>query len=593
MIRRSSQHKISIHQDYTARGSVIYLGEIEHLGLRQHKLMKDSDHSLLRRKIELQFERWDEAWEKQEARRKTNERKINSQNTAEELTIGAKDALRQVENILLHTLSVDDKINWNTLKDHSVFKKPNPMNELSATLQAIKGPIKPPYKPLPRKPDEYSFSPKFSFWDKIFTSSRQRKIIDADANYKSALRNWERTTTQLKYENQKIDSEYEILLKDTNDKKERIRTEFNLREKSWMKEKKDFEEEQASMNLKVDNLRQEYNSSDPEAITQYCEMVLNNSAYPDAFPQDFSLDYNPETKLLVIDYSLPAPGHLPTLTEVRFFTSKNELKEYHLSEVQASRMYDTAIYNITLRTIHEIFEADVINAIEYIAFNGWVEVVSKSTGKQVNSCIVSLQTSKGTFVDIDLAHVEPKACFKSLKGVGSSKLSGITPIQPLIKINKTDKRFVSSYDVTDSLDEGSNLASMGWEDFEHLLRELFEKEFSSNGGEVKVTQASRDGGVDAIAFDPDPIRGGKIVIQAKRYTNTVGVSAVRDLYGTVLNEGATKGILVTTADYGPDAYEFSKNKPITLLNGNNLLFLLEKHGHKARIDIVEARNLKQ
>jgi restriction system protein len=64
--------------------------------------------------------------------------------------------------------------------------------------------------------------------------------------------------------------------------------------------------------------------------------------------------------------------------------------------------------------------------------------------------------------------------------------------------------------------------------------------FSRSGGEVKVTRASRDGGVDAIAFDPDPIRGGKIVIQAKRYTNTVEVSAVRDLYGTVVNEGAIK-----------------------------------------------------
>jgi restriction system protein len=133
---------------------------------------------------------------------------------------------------------------------------------------------------------------------------------------------------------------------------------------------------------------------------------------------------------------------------------------------------------------------------------------------------------------------------------------------------------------------------LSWEEFEHLIRELFEKEFSSNGGEVKVTQASRDGGVDAVAFDPDPIRGGKIVIQAKRYTNTVGVSAVRDLYGTVMNEGATKGILVTTADYGPDAYEFAKNKPLTLLNGSNLLFLLEKHGQKARIDLTEAKRLQ-
>lgn len=132
---------------------------------------------------------------------------------------------------------------------------------------------------------------------------------------------------------------------------------------------------------------------------------------------------------------------------------------------------------------------------------------------------------------------------------------------------------------------------MGWEDFEHLVRELFEKEFGQNGGEVKVTRASSDGGVDAIAFDPDPIRGGKIVIQAKRYTNTVGVAAVRDLYGTVMNEGATKGILVTTSDYGADSYSFAKDKPLTLLNGGNLLHLLEKHGQQAKIDIKEAREL--
>jgi restriction system protein len=130
---------------------------------------------------------------------------------------------------------------------------------------------------------------------------------------------------------------------------------------------------------------------------------------------------------------------------------------------------------------------------------------------------------------------------------------------------------------------------MDWQDFENLIREIFEKEFASSGGEVKITQASRDGGVDAIAFDPDPIRGGKIVIQAKRYTNVVGVSAVRDLYGTTLNEGATKGILVTTANFGPDAYDFAKGKPLTLLNGSNLLHLLEKHGHKAKIDLKAAK----
>lgn len=82
---------------------------------------------------------------------------------------------------------------------------------------------------------------------------------------------------------------------------------------------------------------------------------------------------------------------------------------------------------------------------------------------------------------------------------------------------------------------------------------------------------------------------GKIVIQAKRYTNVVGVSAVRDLYGTLMNDGAMKGILVTTSNYGNDEYEFAKGKPIQLINGAELLGLLEKHGHKAKIDLKEAK----
>jgi restriction system protein len=58
-----------------------------------------------------------------------------------------------------------------------------------------------------------------------------------------------------------------------------------------------------------------------------------------------------------------------------------------------------------------------------------------------------------------------------------------------------------------------------------------------------------------------------------------------------MDEGATKGILVTTSDCGPDAYEFANGKPITLLNGANLLHLLEKHGTRAHINLLEARQL--
>ena len=359
----------------------------------------------------------------------------------------------------------------------------------------------------------------------------------------------------------------------------------------WENRRNEFIQKRDEENKLVDEKKEKYLSGDVNTIFDYWDMVMANSDYPTYFPQEFELDYNIESKLLVVEYQLPAPEHLPTLQEVTYVQSRNTFNEKHIAKTKFNTLYDNVIYQVVLRTIHELYSSDKIGAIQSIVFNGYVKSIDPATGHEVEPCILTVQVSKDEYKNINLENVEPKVCFKSLKGIGSSKLHSLTPIAPILKIDKEDARFVSSYGVAGELDDTVNIAAMDWEDFEHLVRELFEKEFTSTGGEVKVTQASRDGGVDAVAFDPDPIRGGKIVIQAKRYSNTVGVSAVRDLYGTVLNEGATKGVLVTTSDYGPDAYEFAKGKPLVLLNGGNLLHMLDKHGHKARIDLKEAKRI--
>ncbi len=247
------------------------------------------------------------------------------------------------------------------------------------------------------------------------------------------------------------------------------------------------------------------------------------------------------------------------------------------------------LYTICLKSIEYVFGLYGEDTINSIVFNGYVKEYSPTTGKLADRLIMSILVSRKQFEGIDVERVEPKACFKSLKGVAAAKLIDVVPVNPLLTLNKDDKRFRSGRDVKTK--EGTNLAAMDWEDFEHLVRNLFELEFSNNGSEVRVTQASRDGGVDAVVFDPDPLRGGKIVIQAKRYTNTVGVSAVRDLYGTVINEGANTGILITTSDYGHDSYEFAKDKPLKLLNSGHLLALLRKHGIKGYINLEEAKKL--
>jgi restriction system protein len=155
----------------------------------------------------------------------------------------------------------------------------------------------------------------------------------------------------------------------------------------------------------------------------------------------------------------------------------------------------------------------------------------------------------------------------------------------MMQLDMFDPRFVDTVDVMSSLDQRPDLMDLTPTEFEGLITSLFGK----MGLETRQTQASRDGGVDCVAFDSRAIFGGKVVIQAKRYKNTVGVSAVRDLFGTMQNEGATKGILVTTSGYGKAAWDFASGTPLELIDGGNLLHLLEEHaGIEARIVMPEA-----
>lgn len=229
----------------------------------------------------------------------------------------------------------------------------------------------------------------------------------------------------------------------------------------------------------------------------------------------------------------------------------------------------------------DLFESIVVNVNQV-----WFD---PATGLRKDGVIASLMASREELSNLDLTKVEPLACFRSLKGLSIPDIQVPTAIRPIMQLSRSDSRFIPSRDIEIEVDAQTNLAAMDWEDFEHLIAQVMEWEFARNGVEVKVTRASRDRGVDAVMFDPDPLRGGKYVLQAKRYTRTVDVSSVRDLYGTVMNEGANRGILITTASFGPDSYDFAKDKPLSLVDGSNLLEILQRHGKSFRIDLEEAR----
>lgn len=526
-----------------------YCIDFKHNGLNTHKEVTAIDPLMLQSKVDVLMVTWDERYHAALRSRSLSRGK----DLAQEMAADADRIRSELRFILQATLNVNDSVDWDSLKSVEAFKK-EPLDDPW------------PDNPRPEQPPE---PPPIGFFYKLFGGSAKK--LSKHESEAAAVR-------------------------DRNERKkvafEKAMAERRQKENEWNDQQRSLEEEylkdQAERNAKIEEFKARWEAGDTDAIIEHAALVLDSSALPDLISKNYDLAYHAEGKTLLVEYQLPDPDDLPTTKTVRFATTTGEFQETKISQKEAKDLFDTVCYQLCLRTIHEIFEADTHNHIEQIVFNGFTDSVDKSTGKNTISVIMSLMTNKKDFLELDLGRVDPRACFKTLKGVAASSLSGLAAVAPIMEIDRNDRRFINSKHV--EIDDAStNLAAMDWEDFEHLVRQLFEKEFASRGGEVKVTQASADGGVDAIAFDPDPITGGKIIIQAKRYTKTVGVSAVRDLYGTVMSEGASKGILVTTADYGPDAHKFAAGKPITLLSGSHMLHLLAKHGTKAKIDLKEAR----
>ncbi|WP_199099260.1 restriction endonuclease [Dyella sp. ASV21] len=551
--------------------------EVWHTGLNEHRLLKAPDPAVLQNKMNAQLASWAEKWERLSAKQLASSTKEKGKEQADSATNEAQNALRDAEGLLLATLDIDDAVDWSTLEDHSPFRGFDGSSFPSVTFADTGWPMGIKEAIAPKAPDPKSakYQPALGLLDKLLSGRRAAKVAASERLYAADHDAW---------------VEQRRLADGANAASNK---QLDAAKAAFLNAENTFKAAQEEGNAKVQALAARYRAGESDAVLANVELILNASKYPDWIRKDYTTQYNAQTKLLIVDFQLPTHSDIPRLTKVAYVASRDELKESFLSDSDFNRLFDSVIYQLTLRTIHELFEGDTANVVDSVVFNGWVTAVNRSTGRDETACIVSLQATKAEFLAFDLRRVDPKACFKQLRGVAASKLSGLTPVAPIIQMERDDPRFVASHEVAGRLEEGTNLAAIDWEDFEHLVRELFEQEFASGGGEVKVTRASADGGVDAVIFDPDPIRGGKIVVQAKRYTNTVGVSAVRDLYGTMMNEGAMKGLLVTTSDYGPDAYTFATDKPITLLNGGNLLHLLAKHGHKARIDLAEAKRLRE
>jgi restriction system protein len=143
----------------------------------------------------------------------------------------------------------------------------------------------------------------------------------------------------------------------------------------------------------------------------------------------------------------------------------------------------------------------------------------------------------------------------------------IAGIIVLIKIRKN--KYNQVYDWHADRGLLKKLQSMHPSAFEDYIADLY----SRLGYDTELVGGSYDGGIDVIAQKD----GIKHYIQCKKFiTSKVGVSQVRDFYGAMagkLSKG--KGLFITTNIFTTEAEKFAEDKPIELIDGDELLSLIK------------------
>jgi restriction system protein len=492
----------------------------------------------------------EQAAKKAEAERKADERERAAAASAARdedalfKTAALDQRIIELETLLLSSLTRDPRISFTSLKRSATIPP--------LSLGSLANPIPPPQWAAFEPPPPH----------------RLQRMFGGSQRYQGELDDAERRFARAQADNQQ---------------QEAVRQRRVVEEQaSWNHRSVQLQREVDAHNAHIDRLAVGFREHDRFAVSEYVQMVLDRSPYPTDFPTERHAGYVPESTLLAVEWYLPIVDIVPEYKAYRHIKTRKVIEPVNRPLAETGSLYQSITAQIALRTLREIFHSTPEDMISTVVFNGRVMTIDPLTGQTIQPHLITLRATREQFAPLilDQPKFQPVACVRRYFFADvSPHPEELIPVEPVMPYSMADPRVIEPIDVISGIDKRPNLLELTPKDFEAFIQNLF----SRMGFDTKLYKASGDGGIDCVAFDPHPITGGKFIVQAKLYTRTVAPTHVRDLWGTVQHEGATKGIMITTSGYGPDSYKFAAGKPINLIDGSGLLSICQEHNIAARI----------
>ncbi len=327
-------------------------------------------------------------------------------------TIAAQ--FEEIDSLLDATLEVDDYIDLEKLRVVAT-KPPFPRPDLDTALQSPP-PLQAPPEPVYEEP------PAPSGLGGLFGRKKHAEsVAEAQAMFAQQHAAWEAEVAQLPMKQlsqlQRHEQAEEERVSQLAAAREAFDAECQAREAQVERE-----------NAELDAFIQRLATRDEEAVQEYVSMVLGNSVYPDCFPVSYDHRFDSALTELTMTVYVPPPSALPAIKEHKYVKAKDEITATPLPLRDQKNRYASAVNQVALRTLHEVFEADRDRVVQTIALLVTTKTINAATGQPDQVDLLAVAVDRDAFESFDLARIVHAETLKLLKASVSKDAFGLARI---------------------------------------------------------------------------------------------------------------------------------------------------------------------
>jgi restriction system protein len=309
-----------------------------------------------------------------------------------------------IDRLLVATLDVDDYFDLESLRrkpKHPPFEHAHLQRPTTRPAE-IQDPPEPTYEEPP--------PPKVLFGKK---KKHEAAITAAQAAHGLALKEWRSTVKALPSRRTTLQEEFE--------RAEQKRLEELEKEKArYSRECAERDQEVAEYNARLDSLIANLGYGVADAVEDYFEIVFSRSIYPTSFSVVYEFNFEPSTAELCLSIEVPSPSEVESKKAHRYVKKNDEIVSTELSQKARKDRYGSAVNQVALRSIHEVFEADRRALIKTVSLEVGTNSADPATGKMKFILLATVAAEREAFLEFDLSAVVPKNTLEHL-GAALSK----------------------------------------------------------------------------------------------------------------------------------------------------------------------------